>query len=175
MRPNGGCEPPNQRCARAPQPARDRRAVPVKSGFEPAHPAPNSDAFWWPVRVYYEDTDAAGVVYYANHLKFMERARTEWLRALGFDQIGLAAAHGVAFVVRSTAIDYFAPARMDDALEVTVELIRVGGGHIQLVQRVMRDKTLLATAIVKIACVAVRTMRPVRLPQPLATKIRTRT
>jgi acyl-CoA thioester hydrolase len=131
-------------------------------------------AFVWPVRVYYEDTDAAGVVYYANYLKFMERARTEWLRAAGYDQRALAAQHGVAFVVRSASIDYLKPARFDDCLQVTVELTRVGAGHIELSQRVMREEAELATAAVKVACVGSRTMRPVRIPQPLATRIRTR-
>jgi acyl-CoA thioester hydrolase len=136
--------------------------------------APCGRTFRWPVRVYYEDTDAAGVVYYANYLKFMERARTEWLRAAGYDQTDLAASHGVVFVVRSVSIDYLVPARFNDTLQVTVELIKVGAGHMQLVQGVMREEALLATALVKIACVGLRTMRPVRIPQPLATKIRTR-
>ena len=130
--------------------------------------------FAWPVRVYYEDTDAAGVVYYANYLKYMERARTEWLRASGFDQIELAERYGVIFVVRSAAIEYLAPARFNDELQVTVELIKVGAGQIDLVQRVLRGDALLAKAAVKVACVARTTMRPTRLPQPLATRIRIR-
>lgn len=130
--------------------------------------------FAWPVRVYYEDTDAAGVVYYANYLKYMERARTEWLRASGFDQTELAERYGVIFVVRSAAIEYLAPARFNDELQVTVELIKVGAGQIDLVQRVLRGDALLAKAAVKVACVARTTMRPTRLPQPLATRIRIR-
>ena len=130
--------------------------------------------FVWPVRVYYEDTDAAGVVYYANYLKYMERARTEWLRAVGFDQIDLAERCGVIFVVRSVTIDYLAPGRFNDELQVTVELIKVGAGQIDLVQRVLRGDALLAKAAVKVACVARLTMRPTRLPQPLATRIRIR-
>ena len=129
-------------------------------------------AFSWPVRVYYEDTDAAGVVYYANYLKFMERARTEWLRGLGFEQACLAEQHAVVFVVRSTAIDYVKPARFDDSLQVTVELTRVGAGQIDLVQRVLRAQELLATATVKIACVGLPTMRPARIPQPLAATLK---
>ena len=132
-----------------------------------------AEPFSWPVRVYYEDTDAAGVVYYANYLKFVERARTEWLRALGYEQTGLAEAHGVVFVVRSAAIDYLVPARFNDGLRVTVELIKVGAGQIDLVQRVLRGEELLARAAVKVACVGLRTFRPVRIPQPLATRIRT--
>jgi acyl-CoA thioester hydrolase len=132
------------------------------------------EAFIWPVRVYYEDTDTGGVVYYANYLKFMERARTEWLRAEGFEQTDLAQAHGIAFVVRSAAIDYLRPARFNDSLQVTVELIKVGAGHIDLFQRVIREDELLASATIKVACVGLVTMRPVRIPQILATRIRTR-
>jgi acyl-CoA thioester hydrolase len=133
-----------------------------------------AQTFAWPVRVYYEDTDAAGVVYYANYLKYMERARTEWLRGLGFEQTELAERHGVIFVVRSAAIDYLLPARFDDELRVTVELIKVGAGQIDLVQRALRGDALLAKAAVKIACVARTTMRPTRIPQPLLTRIRIR-
>jgi acyl-CoA thioester hydrolase len=129
--------------------------------------------FSWPARVYYEDTDAAGVVYYANYLKYMERARTEWLRDVGFEQRDLARQHGVVFVVRSAAIEYLVPARFDDELQVTVELINVGAGQIDLVQRVVRGDALLVKAAVKLACVALATMRATRIPQPLATRIRT--
>jgi acyl-CoA thioester hydrolase len=126
----------------------------------------------WPVRVYYEDTDAAGVVYYANYLKYMERARTEWLRKTGFEQTDLAQEHGVVFVVRAANIEYLLPARFDDELRVTVELINVGAGQIDLVQRVLRGDVPLVTAAVKLACVARATMRATRIPRPLATRIR---
>jgi acyl-CoA thioester hydrolase len=139
----------------------------------PAAVAPRAEPFSWTVRVYYEDTDAAGVVYYANYLKFMERARTEWLRAEGFEQNELAERHAVAFVVTSAAIDYLKPGRFNDSLQVTVELIKVGAGHIQLAQRVLRGDDVLAAATVKVACVGLRTLRPVRIPPPLASKIRT--
>jgi acyl-CoA thioester hydrolase len=132
---------------------------------------PQSRVFAWPVRVYYEDTDAAGVVYYANYLKFMERARTEWLRAEGFEQTGLADEHGVSFVVTSLSIEYVKPGRFNDSLQVTVELIKVGAGHIRLNQRVLRGEEVLATGAVKVACVALRTLRPVRMPQPLARRL----
>jgi acyl-CoA thioester hydrolase len=135
---------------------------------------PRVPAFHWPVRVYYEDTDAAGVVYYANYLKFMERARTEWLRSLGFEQTWLAQEHGVAFVVTSLSIDYLKPGRFNDTLQATVELIKVGAGHIRLSQRVLRGEEVLATSSVTVACVALRTVKPVRMPQPLTEKIRTR-
>jgi acyl-CoA thioester hydrolase len=135
---------------------------------------PQAEPFTWPVRVYYEDTDAGGVVYYANYLKFTERARTEWLRSNGFEQTDLAEQHGVVFVVRSVAVEYLKPARFNDALQVTVELIKVGAGQIDLVQRVIRGDEELATARVKIVCVRLGTLRPVRLPQTLAIRIRTR-
>ena len=130
------------------------------------------EPFIWPVRVYYEDTDAGGVVYYANYLKFAERARTEWLRALGFEQTDLASRFGIVFMVRSATIDYIRPARFDDELRVTVELIKVGAGQIDLVQRLLRGDELLARVGVKIACVGLEAMRPVRMPQPLVTRIR---
>ena len=135
--------------------------------------APQAEPFIWPVRVYYEDTDAGGVVYYANYLKFAERARTEWLRAGGYEQTDLAGQHGIVFVVRSAAIDYLKPARFNDTLRVSVELIKVGAGQIDLVQRVIRNDDLLAKAAVKIACVGLTTMRPIRIPKALATRIRT--
>jgi acyl-CoA thioester hydrolase len=139
------------------------------AGFDP-----HAEPFIWPVRVYYEDTDAGGVVYYANYLKFAERARTEWLRSRGYEQTDLAAEHGVVFVVRSAAIEYVRPARFNDALQVTVELIKVGAGQIDLAQRVMRDDEELATVRVKIVCVRLGTLRPVRMPLALANRIRTR-
>jgi acyl-CoA thioester hydrolase len=131
-----------------------------------------SEPFRWPVRVYYEDTDAGGVAYYANYLKYAERARTEWLRSLGFEQSELARVHGIVFMVRSAAIEYLRPARFDDALQVTVELIKVGAGQIDLAQHVLRGDEPLARLTIKIACVALRTMRPVRMPAPLAARIR---
>jgi acyl-CoA thioester hydrolase len=103
------------------------------------------------VRVYYEDTDLGGVVYYANYLKFMERARTEWLRALGFEQTALARDHGAAFVVSSLAIDYLKPAAFNDELTVTVELGKLGAVQIMLKQRIARGAEALAAANVRIA------------------------
>lgn len=128
--------------------------------------------FVLPVRVYYEDTDAAGVVYYANYLKFMERARTEWLRAKGFEQTELVERYAVVFVVRSLALDYVRPARFNDTLQVTVEVIKVGAGFIELAQRVLKDETLIASGSVKVVCVEARTFRVARIPQPLAHEIR---
>jgi acyl-CoA thioester hydrolase len=135
------------------------------------HSTLNTQNFSWPVRVYYEDTDLGGVVYYANYLKFMERARTEWLRALGFEQTALARDHGVVFVVSSLAIDYLKPAAFNDELAVTVELEKLGTAQIILKQRIVRGAEELATASVRIACVNTATFRPVRIPAPVITGI----
>ena len=131
--------------------------------------------FTWPVRVYYEDTDLGGVVYYANYLKFMERARTEWLRALGFEQTALAREHRVVFVVSSLTIDYLKPAAFNDELAVTVELERLGAGQIILMQTIARGAQALATARVRLGCVNPGTFRPVRIPEPVIARVGTRT
>ena len=127
--------------------------------------------FSWPVRVYYEDTDSGGVVYYANYLKFLERARTEWLRSLGFELDALAREHGAIFIVRSLSIEYLRPASFNDEIAATVELGEVGGGQIFLRQRILRGKEELATAIVRLACVNTATFRPARIPSPVAARI----
>lgn len=119
--------------------------------------------FIFPVRVYYEDTDAGGVVYYANYLKFMERARTEWLRAAGFEQPELLRDFGVIFVVRSVAIEYLAPARFNDHLTIAVRLEKLGRSSIEVSQIVARDMPL-AEAKVKIVCVDGASFKPVSLP-----------
>jgi acyl-CoA thioester hydrolase len=124
--------------------------------------------FRWPVRVYYEDTDAGGVVYYANYLRFLERARTEWLRALGHGQPELAAKHGVVFVVRAVSLEFIQPARFDNALEVTVESPAAGASRIELAQRVRRAGADLVTARVELACVNTATFKPVRIPRNVA-------
>lgn len=133
----------------------------------------NTQPFSWPVRVYYEDTDSGGVVYYANYLRFLERARTEWLRALGFEQNELAAQHRIVFVVRAVAIEYLKPSLFNDRLQVTVELAKVSASQIQIAQRVMRENEELVTAAVKVVCVNAATFRPVRIPQAIMTKIGT--
>jgi len=133
----------------------------------------NPRLFSWPVRVYYEDTDSAGVVYYANYLRFLERARTEWLRALGFEQNELAAQHQVVFVVRSVAIEYLKPSLFNDRLQVTVELAKVSASQILVAQRVMRENEELVTAEVKVVCVNAATFRPVKIPKAIITKIGT--
>ena len=144
---------------------RPRRQRAKRASLVIRHSSPH--AFVWPVRVYYEDTDLGGVVYYANYLKFLERARTEWLRARGFEQNALAAVHEVMFIVRSVALDYRKPARFNDQLEVTVELREIGASRIALHQLVRRGQEDLVAAQVEIACVNTVTFRPVRIPEPV--------
>jgi acyl-CoA thioester hydrolase len=132
---------------------------------------PSAVDFTWTVRVYYEDTDSGGVVYYANYLKYLERARTEWLRALGFELDALAREHGAIFIVRSLSIEYLRPAAFNDEIAATVELGELGGGQIILMQRITRGAEDLATARVRLACVNTATFRPVRIPPPVAARI----
>jgi acyl-CoA thioester hydrolase len=123
--------------------------------------------FHWPVRVYWEDTDAGGVVYYANYLKFMERARSEWLRALGFEQDVLRDEAGVVFVVRRVEIDYLAPARFNDQLDVSVSLHEAGRASLSVKQELMCGSTRLAEAVVTLACVDALRFKPVKMPEPI--------
>lgn len=120
----------------------------------------------FPLRVYYEDTDAAGIVYYANYLKFAERARTELLRALEVEQTRLSAERGVGFVVRRCEVDFLAPARLDDSLEVHTRLLQVGGASFQGEQVVKRGGMELVRLAVRLACVRLDG-RPARLPRSL--------
>lgn len=138
-----------------------------------AEPAIAPD-FVWPVRVYYEDTDAAGVVFYANYLNFMERARTEWLRSLGFEQTQLKDELAIVFVVRSLAVEYLRPALFNDALEVTVALNAARGSALDVRQVVRRDGEALVTGTVKVACVNTRSFKPVRIPNLILDKLATR-
>lgn len=124
-------------------------------------------AFVWPVRVYWEDTDAGGVVYYANYLKFMERARSEWLRASGFEQDILRDEAGIVFVVRRVEIDYLSPARFNEQFEVSVTLHEAGRASFGVRQELMRGTTRLAEAVVTLACVDAVRFKPVRIPEPL--------
>jgi acyl-CoA thioester hydrolase len=135
------------------------------------HSTLNIQHFSWPVRVYYEDTDLGGVVYYANYLRFLERARTEWLRALGFEQSALATVHQVVFVVRSISLDYLKPSRIDDRLEVTVSPREIGASRIALSQLVRRGAEDLVAAQVELACVNTATFKPVRIPGPVIARI----
>ena len=128
--------------------------------------------FTWPVRVYYEDTDSGGVVYYANYLKFMERARTEWLRDRGFEQTALLSDHAVIFVVRAVQIDYLRPAVFNDLLTVTVRLYAAGRSWIELDQTVEHPENgVLVKARVKIVCVNGQTFKPVQIPAPVRESI----
>ncbi len=123
--------------------------------------------FSLPVRVYYEDTDAAGVVYYANYLRFLERARTEWLGALGHPLAELEREHGIVFVVRRLAIDYRLPARLADLLDVGVTVESVGRARLAARQDVRRNGTVLVDARVELACVDAVRWKPARIPVPL--------
>lgn len=122
--------------------------------------------FIWPVRVYWEDTDASGVVYHANYLRWFERARTEWLRARGHDQESLRTRLGIAFTVASLEIRYLRPARLDDALDVAVEIPAPRRASLTFVQRLCRSAggELLAEAQVKVGCVDAASFRPRALP-----------
>ncbi len=135
-----------------------------------AHPAPAA-TFCWPLRVYYEDTDTGGVVYYANYLKFFERCRTEWLRALGLDQRALAEREGLQFVVVALSTEYRRPARLDDELRIEARIDELGRAFLVFEQRAWRGGELLATAKVKVACVDVRRLVPARLPPALLSRI----
>lgn len=144
-------------------------AAPPATAPETAGGIPRSAAqpFAWPVRVYYEDTDAGGVVFYANYLGFMERARTEWLRALGFEQPEMAARDGVLFVVHAVNIKYLKPSRFNDSLQVTVEVVNVGGSRIRFLQRVLRGNEEITRAEVEVVCVSTDTLRPARMPDAM--------
>ncbi|MFX1736076.1 tol-pal system-associated acyl-CoA thioesterase [Paraburkholderia sp. A1RI_3L] len=120
--------------------------------------------FMWPIRVYYEDTDAGGIVFYANYLKFFERARTEWLRACGVDQHRLAEEAGALFIVRSTAVDYRAPARLDDVITTLSRIERIGRASVDFAQEAWRDGALLATGNIRVGCVDGATLRPAAIP-----------
>jgi acyl-CoA thioester hydrolase len=127
--------------------------------------------FELPVRVYYEDTDAGGVVYYANYLKFLERARTDWLRALGYEQQRLMDERGILFAVRRVEIDYLAPARFDDALVVDASVERQSRVSLVFRQHVRRGKQVLVEARVQVVCLGRQDFRPTALPPDLREQI----
>jgi acyl-CoA thioester hydrolase len=132
-------------------------------------PVPN---FSIKYRVYWEDTDAGGVVYYANYLKFMERCRTEWLRALGIDQLRLRAERQLQFAVVNVAVDFLRPAVLNDEVLVTAELERLGGATITFKQTIMRDETQLIDASARVACLDSGTLKPRAIPTDLFTEWR---
>jgi acyl-CoA thioester hydrolase len=126
--------------------------------------------FSWTARVYWEDTDGGAIVYYANYLRFLERARTEWLRAQGYSQLALAREPGILFTVVSVQVDYRAPARLDDELEITCEPRAEGAASLRFAQSIYRSVAarraqLLVEAQVRVACVDAASLRPRRLPQ----------
>jgi len=128
---------------------------------------PEAMHFSWPVRVYYEDTDAGGVVYYANYLKFFERARTEWLRSLGLNQDKLQEESGLIFVVRRALLDFVRPARLDDLLQITVEPKKLARVYVDLAQHARRGEELLARAEIRVACLGKSGLKPALVPPVL--------
>jgi acyl-CoA thioester hydrolase len=142
----------------------EERAKPASRRTHEANPALLSHSF--PLRVYYEDTDAGGMVYHANYLKFAERGRSEMLRSLGFAHSRLRDESGVGFAVRRCSVDYLAPARLEDALVVDTTLADVGAATLQVRQRIRRDGELLADLDILVACIG-RDGRPRRLPSAL--------
>jgi acyl-CoA thioester hydrolase len=132
---------------------------------------PIAQPFRWHVRVYYEDTDAAGIVYYANYLKYLERARTEWLVTLGFTLTALESEHNAVFVVYRLEIEYRQPARLGDELEVTMLPVARGKSRLVAAQDVLRGDVLLARARVTLALVDRGNWRPMRTPAPLLARM----
>jgi acyl-CoA thioester hydrolase len=124
-------------------------------------------AFIWPIRIYYEDTDAGGVVYYANYLKFFERARTEMLRAAGFEQDELITTAGIIFVVRSVQLDYLSPARFNEQLHVSTEVSNAKRASLTFEQTITRNDEVLCQGLIRIACLDIQSMRPKAIPQNL--------
>jgi acyl-CoA thioester hydrolase len=121
--------------------------------------------FSWPVRVYWEDTDAGGVVFYANYLKFFERARTEWLRNLGQSQQALREQTGAIFIVSHTEVRHLAPARLDDELRITVQLTDCGRASMSFAQQAWCGPRLLAEGTIRVGCVDASSWRPRRMPE----------
>lgn len=133
--------------------------------------SPSAKPFRHPVRVYWEDTDAGGIVYYANYLKFFERARTEWLRSLGIEQQLLRERSGAMFVVSESSLKYHVPARLDDRLDVTVDVRHSARASLVLEQQALRDGELLAEGEVRIACVDAPTLRLRRIPEDILQRL----
>ena len=127
--------------------------------------------FNWNVRVYYEDTDAGGVVYHSHYLNFMERARTEWLRNLGFEQTTLKDELNIIFVVHSAQIDFKKPAKFNDLLTVSCEIAKIGRSSFEVAQTITFNAQLLTQALIRIVCVNPNTFRPVAIPSVLLSKM----
>ena len=128
--------------------------------------------FVWSARVYYEDTDASGLVFYANYLKFMERARTEWLRSNGLTQRSLMKDPGIIFVVRKAEVNYFSPAFFDDLLTIKTNINRIQGASLEFNQQVICDKknNPLCQGIIKVACLDSNNLKPKKIPQNVRQK-----
>ena len=130
-------------------------------------PPPSPAAFVFKLRVYWEDTDAGGVVFYANYLKFFERARTEWLRSLGFEQETLRRDQGLIFIVTDTSLSYRRPARLDDSLDVTARLLELRKASPRIAQQAWRSAELLTDGTIRLACVDAASFKPRPLPSLL--------
>ena len=130
-------------------------------------PPPSPAAFVFKLRVYWEDTDAGGVVFYANYLKFFERARTEWLRSLGFEQETLRRDQGLIFIVTDTSLSYRRPARLDDSLDVTARLLELRRASLRIAQQAWRSAELLTDGTIRLACVDAASFKPRPLPSLL--------
>ena len=133
----------------------------------PVPSEPTKVPFQFHLRVYWEDTDAGGVVFYANYLKFFERARTEWLRGLGFSQHALKTDTGAMFVVSQTGVRYHLPARLDDELRITVALREAGRASMLVAQQAWRGDELVAEGEIRIGCVDHASFKPRRIPAPI--------
>ena len=133
--------------------------------------ARDATPFRVPIRIYWEDTDAAGIVFYANYLKFFERARTEWMRGFGFGQEALRRDEGVAFIVSETSLRYLKPARLDDVIDVSVDVVHLGQASLHLAQQARRAGELLAEGTIRIGCVELGTFRPCRIPNDIRMSI----
>jgi acyl-CoA thioester hydrolase len=134
-------------------------------------PRESAHVFRWPLRVYYEDTDFGGVVYYANYLRYFERARTEWLRALGIEHQALAREAGLQFVVRRAEVDFLRGARLDDALEITVAVAERKRASLLLTQEALRRGEAMARARIQAACVRCADLKPAALPAALLARL----
>jgi acyl-CoA thioester hydrolase len=147
----------------------------VRPALDNAHPA----AFRWPLRIYWEDTDAGGIVFYANYLKFFERSRTEWLRSLGIEQQALRESSGGMFVVTETSVRYHRPARLDDALIVTARLIEKGRASLIIGQSALlkseQSTVLLCEGTIRIGWVDAASLKPARIPAHLLDRLETTT
>jgi acyl-CoA thioester hydrolase len=153
---------------------RDQFAHPVKyrAMNQPTSHRGVQFSFDWPIRVYYEDTDAGGIVFFANYLKFFERARTEWLRACGIDQRRLAEENGIVFIVSETAVRYHSPARLDDRLTIASRIERLGKASVEFVQEALRGGERLAVGTIRVGCVELATLKPVALPPSVSEALR---